>query len=675
MNTDETYISTIKFKCLLVLIILAVLSTGISFFHQLYIRNELTTAAVVNVSGRQRMLSQRTAKFSLRLVNCKDIEEREKLRKELLRSIKLLEISHFRLINGDENMNLPGKYSSKVKAIYFHPPANLHKQVQDYITAVRKIALAKESELTPANPHLIYIIDNASSRLLNLLDIVVEQHQLDSEATLSRQKCIEIVLLSTIMIVLLLSWLFIFRPMIYNIKQKLEFIKLLHIAASASNEAKTIEEASHICLKLICENTGWPIGHLYTIDESQKDMLVPSKIWHLEDTKRFESFKKVTEATRFTRGVGLPGRVLLNHKPVWIIDTTDDPDFPRAKSAHNTGIKAGFAFPVLSGKDVVAVMEFFSDKVVKQDKKLLDIMAQVGTKLGRVVERVHASNAIRKIKNGLESTVEQRTKEVLIVNKVLEDEVIIRENAEQLVRKQLNELEAINTELESFTYTASHDMKEPLRTINSYCQLLQKDIGDDISDQAVEDINFITDASRRMNKLIHDLLMLSQTGRAEFRMQAVDLNKCITNAVSDLESQINETGGSVKWDKLPTVQGDAELLSRVLQNLIDNSLKFHGERTPIVNVSTQRSGDMWKIVMEDNGIGFEKSFSEKIFAPFEKLHGSSEYDGSGVGLSICRKTIQLHGGEISAESVPDKGTRFTLTLKAWPANFNKPSKA
>ncbi len=663
-NTDTSSINTITFKCLLVLVTLTVLSITISFIHQLYIKNEQTTAAVVNVSGRQRMLSQRTVQFALRLVNSKDKVKREELRASLLKSIDLFEKSHFGLVNGNEEMNLPGKSSTKVKDIFFNTPMLLDKQVRDYINAVRKLAHEKEVELTQDNPHLSYIIDTASSRLLKTLDIVVKQYQIDSESFIVRHKLVEVGLLSLIIIVLILSWQFIFRSMIYNIKQENDFIRLLHIAATASNEAKRIEEASHICLQLICDHTGWPIGHLCLIEDGQTDKLIPTKTWYLEDADRFMKFKEVTEATSFTSGVGLPGRVLLNSKPVWIMDVTEDQNFPRVKLAIDIGVRAGFAFPILSGKEVVAVMEFFSDKVVKQDKRLLEILAQIGTELGRVVERKRAADAIQKANEELETKVSNGIKEVKFVNTILEEEVEVRKEAETLVRKQLRELEEINKELESFTYTASHDMQEPLRTINSYCQLLQNDVGENIPDQAVEDINFITDASGRMRKLIQDLLMLSRSGRVALKMEAVDLNKCMRNVVRDLEAQIIETKGSVKWNDLPTVQGDFIHLSRVFQNLVDNSLKFHGKCTPIVKVTAQKISDVWEIVLVDNGIGMEKKFLERIFTPFEKLHSSNVYAGSGVGLSICRKILQRHGSEIKVESTIGKGSSFIFTLKA-----------
>jgi hypothetical protein len=440
------------------------------------------------------------------------MEEREKLRADLLDSIELLEKSHYGLINGNKELNLPDKYSSQVKDIYFNLPMLLDKQVRDYVREVKKLIHTKEVELTLDNPHLSYIIDTASSRFLNTLDKVVKQYQIDSESFLMRQKYVEIGLLSTLMIVLILSWQFIFRPMIYNIKQEHAYVRLLQNVATASNEAMTIEEASITCLKLICNHTGWPIGHLYVLEEDQTDKLIPTKIWHLEDADRFKKFKEVTETTSFTNGTGLPGRVLLSGKPAWIIDVTKDQNFPRAKLAIDIVVRAGFAFPILSGKKVMAVLEFFSDKVVKQDERLLEILAQIGTKLGRVAERKRATDAIQKAKDGLESEVVERTKEIIFVNQILEDEVAIRNQAEALVRKQLHELKEINESLESFSYTASHDMQEPLRTINSYCQLLRKDIGENISDQAVEDIDFITDASERMRKLIQDLLVLSRTG-------------------------------------------------------------------------------------------------------------------------------------------------------------------
>ena len=173
------------------------------------------------------------------------------------------------------------------------------------------------------------------------------------------------------------------------------FVELHRDIAVGSNETQAIESTLEYCIKRICAHTGWPVGHLYLTSERYSLQLVPAGIWHLDDPARFETFRKITEVTPFNAGEGLPGRVVASGKPAWIIDVTQDPNFPRANLAKNIGVKAGFAFPILIGDEIVGVMEFFSSKAVEPDGKLLEIMTQVGTQLGRVLERKRAEEEVR----------------------------------------------------------------------------------------------------------------------------------------------------------------------------------------------------------------------------------------------------------------------------------------
>ena len=178
------------------------------------------------------------------------------------------------------------------------------------------------------------------------------------------------------------------------LRRESSFVELHRDIAVASNETQSIENTLEFCLKRICAHAGWPVGHLYLTSERYSLHLVPTGIWHLDDPVRFETFRKITEATPFNAGEGLPGRVIASGKSAWIIDVTKDPNFPRANLASNIGVKAGFAFPVLIGDEIVGVMEFFSSEAVEPDGKLLEIMAQVGTQLGRVLERKRAVEEI-----------------------------------------------------------------------------------------------------------------------------------------------------------------------------------------------------------------------------------------------------------------------------------------
>ncbi|MFQ5990620.1 MAG: PAS domain S-box protein, partial [Candidatus Methylomirabilales bacterium] len=174
------------------------------------------------------------------------------------------------------------------------------------------------------------------------------------------------------------------------LREQTAYVRLLQKIAVAANEASVVDEAMQVCLDEVCTLTEWPVGHAYVLATDGTGELVTTELWHLDHPERFETFRKVTEVTRFAPGVGLPGRVLASGKPAWIIDVTKDPNFPRARLAQDIGVKAGFGFPVLTGTEVVAVLEFFSAEAVEPDEPLLQVMGQVGTQLGRVIERTRA---------------------------------------------------------------------------------------------------------------------------------------------------------------------------------------------------------------------------------------------------------------------------------------------
>ncbi|MCZ6860269.1 MAG: SpoIIE family protein phosphatase [Alphaproteobacteria bacterium] len=186
------------------------------------------------------------------------------------------------------------------------------------------------------------------------------------------------------------------------LRETTAFLQLNQIITRAANEAVSIDDAMQTAVDQVCAHTGWPVGHAYLLDEAAGD-LVTSGIWHLDDAEAFETFRSVTEATRFVPGVGLPGRVLASAEPVWIFDITKEPNFPRAKLATEIGVRAGVAFPVLVGPKVAAVLEFFSTEVVEAYEPLLEVMAQIGTQLGRVIERIRAEHVLLEAKDEVES--------------------------------------------------------------------------------------------------------------------------------------------------------------------------------------------------------------------------------------------------------------------------------
>ncbi len=245
------------------------------------------------------------------------------------------------------------------------------------------------------------------------------------------------------------------------------------------------------------------------------------------------------------------------------------------------------------------------------------------------------------------------------VNTELEQRVAERTQELEL---RTQELERYNNELDQFTYVASHDLQEPVRNLVSYSILLKEDLGEELPEAVAEDLHYITSSASRMKHLVQDLLAFSRAGRAAVKMESVSLDSCLEHALDALRMRIEETDAVIHRQALPTVMGDATLLTQLYQNLLGNALKFVGSNQPVIDIVVQREGDMWTLSIRDNGIGIEPEYMEQIFKPFKRLHGMAEYEGTGIGLSICQKAVERHGGRIWVDSQPGEGSHFQFTL-------------
>jgi len=249
-------------------------------------------------------------------------------------------------------------------------------------------------------------------------------------------------------------------------------------------------------------------------------------------------------------------------------------------------------------------------------------------------------------------------------------EELVRERTEEL-RATVAELERSNKDLEQLAYVASHDLREPLRQITGYIGLLEKRYHHVFDKDAREFMGFVTDGAKRMDALILDLLAYSRVGKQATSFVEVDLAEAAKEGVHNISTLVQETGTVLHVGELPKVKGSAMLLSRVFQNLIENAIKYRKEDVlPVIDVESRRNDSEWLIRVRDNGIGFAPEQAERIFQLFQRLHRDDSQGGTGIGLSICRRVVELHGGHMWAESQPGKGATFCFTLPAPPIGLN-----
>lgn len=230
------------------------------------------------------------------------------------------------------------------------------------------------------------------------------------------------------------------------------------------------------------------------------------------------------------------------------------------------------------------------------------------------------------------------------------------------VEERTGELARSNAELEQFAYVASHDLQEPLRAVSSYAELLQMKYGEQLDDKAHKYLGHMIGGIERMQALINDLLVYSRVGTRGKEFKEADLNAMLAEALQNLEKSIQESGAVITHDDLPRVDVDASQIRQLLQNLIGNAVKFRGEGTPVIHVSAENRDGEWLFGVKDNGIGIDPKYSDRIFEIFQRLHGRAEYSGTGIGLSICRRIVERHGGHIWVESEPGQGATFFFTI-------------
>ncbi len=325
--------------------------------------------------------------------------------------------------------------------------------------------------------------------------------------------------------------------------------------------------------------------------------------------------------------------------------------------------------PILHLAEVMRKVTVEKNYAVRAQKENKDEFGQLVDGFNEMLAEIQNRDAaLQKGREELEKRVDERTH-------ALQQEIVERKQAEEHLRQLTGKLERSNRELQDFAYVASHDLQEPLRKVQAFGDRLRRRYAEPLGEEGRDYLERMENAARRMQNLINDLLLFSRVSTKPHPFEKISLEKIAQEVLSDLEVRLQQTNGKVQIDRLPEIEADPVQFRQLLQNLLSNALKFHKpEIPPFVHVSARifrsagpgngniQEKDWCEIKVQDNGIGFEEKYLDRIFAVFQRLHGRGTYEGTGIGLAICRKIAERHGGSITACSKVDEGSTFIVQL-------------
>lgn len=405
--------------------------------------------------------------------------------------------------------------------------------------------------------------------------------------------------------------------------------RLQALNALGEMDDATLTELTDFALEEAVRLTGSTIGYLAFMNEDESVLTMHS--WSRSAMRECAiADKPIVYPVADT---GLWGEAVRQRQAIITNDYTAPNPLKKGYPPGHVAIKRHMNVPIFDGQRIVLVAgvgnkaDPYDDSDVRQLRLLMQGM-------WRLVQRRQALANLQELNESLEQKIAERTRD----------------------------LQRSNQELQQFAYVASHDLQEPLRMVSSYVQLLAQRYRGQLDRDADDFIGFAVDGAERMQRLIEDLLAYSRVGTRGAPAAPVALESVLAQAEQNLQAAIAETGAVITHDPLPTVVADGTQMGQLLQNLLGNALKFRGPEPPRLHVGCTDDGAHWIFSVKDNGIGFDMAYAERIFVIFQRLHPREEYPGTGMGLAICSKIVERHGGRIWAEAAPGAGATFFFTL-------------
>jgi signal transduction histidine kinase len=444
---------------------------------------------------------------------------------------------------------------------------------------------------------------------------------------------------------------------------RFDVLQTLHEINRTILDRFDLKEMMEAILDKTIEMGGFDIGLIRLLDASGQTLQAVANRGYRDpanvqpDPRRIERHRTGSATAR-----GLMGQA------VFLVDLTEAEGM---RSWKREGVSSAMMVPLRTEQQMLGLMQLGSRERRNFEAHELHLLDAIGVQTAIAIQKAQLYQQTQAAKMKLElshrrlkrlsegqSRLYVRQTGIGLENRELFDEI----NNAKL------ELERSNADLEQFAYVASHDLQEPLRMVAGYTQRLAKRYKGKLDEEADEYMDLIVDGAARMQHLVKDLLAYSRVGGREEKHAPIDCGIVLQTALAALGAVIRESGAVVTHDPLPIVTADELQLTQVLQNLIGNGIKFHATPPPAIHVSCRREGARWIFSVKDNGIGIEPQDAERIFVIFQRLHSRQDYPGTGIGLALCKKIVERHGGRIWVESEPGKGSTFYFSLPANPSD-------